>query len=401
MAKRISVKGPIVSNDIGWFYHYFGWDCCCPKDVSDGLEDADGDDVILEINSPGGYCDMGSEIYTMLMEYEGKVTAHIMSAASAASVIACAADEVLMSDTAVYMIHNTRGCASGDYRDMINTAEALEKYNEAIVNAYVRKTGKSREELHAMMDHTTWMSAVETVANGFADGYLFGEPGKESETEMEEQEDSVLNVYPQSVQVAAVNALFPMIDHEKAMYFRSIMELADKGSDIFDSRTAGERLKELLERAENSAYMADSDRETVNDLEFDEGGEKNMSLKQFLEENPEAMAEMDALLASAREEGKEEENSRLKELDAISASISKERLSDAKYGENRLDAKTLAYEALMEDGKKAASYMTMAVKDSKESNVDEVGSSLSDPEEPVDESDAYAGYINRLRAGRQ
>ena len=52
MAVKIEVKGPIVSNDTAWIYHYFGWDACSQKDISKKLAEAAGDDVILEINSP-------------------------------------------------------------------------------------------------------------------------------------------------------------------------------------------------------------------------------------------------------------------------------------------------------------------------------------------------------------
>lgn len=61
---KIEIKGPIVSNTVGWLYHYLGWDACCPKDVIDGLEKANGDDVVLEINSGGGVCIYGYEMYT-------------------------------------------------------------------------------------------------------------------------------------------------------------------------------------------------------------------------------------------------------------------------------------------------------------------------------------------------
>ena len=54
MAVKIEVKGQIMSNDIAQVYHYFGWDACCPKDISAKLGEAAGGEVILEINSPQG-----------------------------------------------------------------------------------------------------------------------------------------------------------------------------------------------------------------------------------------------------------------------------------------------------------------------------------------------------------
>ncbi len=77
---------------------------------------------------------------------------------SAASIIACAADECLISDAAIFMIHNTQCYAEGDYRDMEQEADALKQYNEAIINVYEKRTGKTREELQELMDKNTYMS---------------------------------------------------------------------------------------------------------------------------------------------------------------------------------------------------------------------------------------------------
>ena len=152
MPKKINIKGPIVSNDTAWIYNWFGWDAACPNDIRNGLEDAAGEDVVIEINSPGGVCVYGFEMYTALKEYEGNVTVHVISAMSAATLLVCAADEALISDTGMFMIHNAQSYAEGDYRDMQMEADALTEFNASIINAYVRKTGKTRDEIQALMD---------------------------------------------------------------------------------------------------------------------------------------------------------------------------------------------------------------------------------------------------------
>lgn len=119
-----------------------------------------------------------------------------------------------------------------------------------------------------------------------------------------------------------------------------------------------------------------------------------MTLEELLKENPEARAEHDALLAAARTEGVREENTRLEELDQISASVTPEDLREAKYGEKPVDARTLAYQSLVKDGEKAESYMQHAMQDAEDAGVDEVGSNASDPEEPKDESDGMAAVAN-------
>ena len=92
---KINVKGPIVSNDSAWLYHYLGWDACCVNDINTGLESANGDDVVIEVNSQGGLCTAGFEMYSAIKQYEGNVEVHVINACSAATFILCAADRCL------------------------------------------------------------------------------------------------------------------------------------------------------------------------------------------------------------------------------------------------------------------------------------------------------------------
>lgn len=89
---KIDIKGAIVSNDDAWIYDWFGETYTSPKNVSAALEEANGEDVDIEINSGGGDVFAGSEIYAAIRAYPGTVNIHVVGlAASAASVIACAA----------------------------------------------------------------------------------------------------------------------------------------------------------------------------------------------------------------------------------------------------------------------------------------------------------------------
>ena len=108
------------------------------------------------INSGGGSVFAASEIYTTLKSYMGNVIVKIVGlAASAASVVAMAGTKVLMSPTAQMMIHNVTTYAEGDYRDMEHTAVILKNANDTIANAYRLKSGKTQEELLALMDDET------------------------------------------------------------------------------------------------------------------------------------------------------------------------------------------------------------------------------------------------------
>lgn len=174
MAKKINIKGVIIPNDYKWIYDWFEIDSTCPNDVLEALEDANGEDVEININSGGGDVYSGSEIYTALKDYKGKKIVKIVGvAASAASVIAVAGDKVLISPTAQIMIHNVRSSGSGDYRDFEHRADILKNYNKSIANAYRLKTGLSEKELLDLMDKESWFTAQEAVENKLADEIMF------------------------------------------------------------------------------------------------------------------------------------------------------------------------------------------------------------------------------------
>ncbi|ATB52728.1 Clp protease [Caldibacillus phage CBP1] len=173
---KLKIKGTIVSDDVKWIYELFGIDATSPKDIEKIINEANGEDLEVEINSGGGYVDAGSEIYTMLKKYPGKVQVDIMGiAASAASVIAMAGDPVRISPTAQIMIHNVSSIAKGDYHAMEHEAEVLKNFNKAIANAYMLKTGLSQEELLQLMDKETWLNAQQAKEYGFVDEILFDE----------------------------------------------------------------------------------------------------------------------------------------------------------------------------------------------------------------------------------
>ena len=174
MTTKINVKGPIISSDEKWIYDFFGMDATSSKDIQNEINNSNGDDLEIAINSPGGYVNEGSEIYTMIKEHTGQVTTKITGmAASAASVIAMAGDKVIISPTARIMIHNASGGAYGDHRDMAHGAQVLQDCNEAISNAYVLKTGMKKEDLLNLMDNETFMNATRAKELGFVDEIMF------------------------------------------------------------------------------------------------------------------------------------------------------------------------------------------------------------------------------------
>ena len=170
--KKIDVNGDIITDEEKWIYDYLEWPSTCPKDITDALQDAEGDSVEVTINSGGGNVIAGSEIYTMLMNYDGEVNINVIYAASAASVISMAGKSKI-SPTGLFMIHNVSCASSGDYRDMDHTSDVLKAANKAVASAYRDKTGMTEKELLKMMDNETWLSADEAVEKGFIDEKMF------------------------------------------------------------------------------------------------------------------------------------------------------------------------------------------------------------------------------------
>lgn len=170
-----------VKNEDGRTLYFDGYiaqdswfdDDITPKKLKAELTASAGD-IAVWLNSPGGDVFAASQIYTMLKEYEGKVTVKIDGiAASAASVIAMAGDEIVMSPVAMMMIHNPTAAIFGEASDFQNAIKMLSEVKESIINAYEQRTGLPRGKISNMMDAETWFSAQKAVELGFADKILY------------------------------------------------------------------------------------------------------------------------------------------------------------------------------------------------------------------------------------
>lgn len=131
---------------------------------------AEGTPVDLRLNSPGGSVFDAVAIHNALKRHEGTVTVWIDGiAASAASYIAMAGDEIVMPENAFLMIHDPAGLVMGTAEDMRAMAEALDKVKGSLVSGYAGKSGRTPEEVSALMAAETWFDASDAVAQGFAD----------------------------------------------------------------------------------------------------------------------------------------------------------------------------------------------------------------------------------------
>lgn len=141
--------------------------------IAAALRSIGGADVTVNINSPGGDMFEGLAIYNLLREYEGKVTVKVLGlAASAASIIAMAGDEVQIGRGAFLMIHNCWVYAMGNRHDLAQVAADMEPFDKAMNDIYGARTGLSSEAIEAMMNAETYIGGSDAVEKGFADRLL-------------------------------------------------------------------------------------------------------------------------------------------------------------------------------------------------------------------------------------
>jgi len=176
------MKKIIINGEIGWEVTTQG--------VRADLDAAAGDDLDIQIASPGGYVSTGLAIFNLFRDYKrehpgAQIVATIKGvAASMATYLAVnpAFDLVVAEDNAVFMIHNAMGGASGDYRDMRKMAEILDGVTQIIGKAYTAKTGTALEEIRDMMDDETWLFGDEIKAAGFVDEIIKSEDDANKES---------------------------------------------------------------------------------------------------------------------------------------------------------------------------------------------------------------------------
>lgn len=175
MAKKIIIDGVI------------GIDTQAHK-IRDLIESANGDELHIDIASPGGFVYDGLEIFNLLRDYsrnQNKVTTKLTGlAASMASYIALAGDRVIAEDNAVFMIHNVWGITIGDYRQMQKEAKVMEGLTELLASCYRKKTKKKKGEIREMMDNETYLFGEEMVKEGFVDEIVKTENNKGSKDEL-------------------------------------------------------------------------------------------------------------------------------------------------------------------------------------------------------------------------
>lgn len=134
--------------------------------------------INVRINSPGGNAFDGAAVYNLLKEHKAEIVVKIDGqAASAASIIAMAGDQILMGEAAEIMIHNPWVFVIGDSNELIKVADDLKKMEARFARAYAKRSGQDEKKIRTMMDEETYMGPDEAIELGFATGMLLAEDG--------------------------------------------------------------------------------------------------------------------------------------------------------------------------------------------------------------------------------
>ena len=173
--RELSLNGYI--DDEMWF-----GDEITPESLHEALygkENRLADDVHIRLNSYGGSCNAAVRMYDDVRAYPGSVRITVSgTAASAATVLAMAADRLEMTPGSLWMIHDPSVVAWGNERELMDSIRLLQACKESILNVYQRRCRQSRQEVAAMMSATTWMDAQSALQYGFIDAISEdGKPG--------------------------------------------------------------------------------------------------------------------------------------------------------------------------------------------------------------------------------
>lgn len=223
----------VISGAIGEGGYFY--DATSASNVRKALKDVKAKTVRIKLNSPGGDVFNGLEIYNYLKDLDAHVVVEVTAlAASAASIIAMGADEIIMRTGSNMMIHNASTFAYGNKEDLLKAHDALSTIDSSIIDVYKAKTGLDDTEIKELLDNETWFTAQEAVEKGFADSV---------ETTKDKPSESTNTVENQGL-LKAINELKQEITNLKAN--NENQEVKEKVKNTDKSSVNGAPLKSLL-----------------------------------------------------------------------------------------------------------------------------------------------------------
>jgi ATP-dependent Clp endopeptidase proteolytic subunit ClpP len=146
------------------------WGITAADFIADLKSLGDADQITLSINSRGGEVEEALDIYDALKQHPAKITVRVTGlAASAASIIAMAGDQIIMPANTLMMVHNPWTIVAGDAADLRQAADNLDKATNSLIETYKARTGLDVESIKSLLNAETYMTAKEAVDLGFAD----------------------------------------------------------------------------------------------------------------------------------------------------------------------------------------------------------------------------------------
>lgn len=349
--------------------------------------------VTVRLNSCGGDVYSGLAIYSALRSLGARITVRVEGiAASAASVIACAGDEVIVHPGSIYMVHEAAVGLMGYYQlaDIDALRKDLEATNKSLLGVYEERTGRDAEELAALMAEETWMVGSEIVDAGFATAIETGAEGEGADDEepAEGEPEQVEEEPDGSVIVAGVR-------HDLSAYRNVPTDLAAR---VAASEAAcGPRM------AASTTRVPTRDNAGVHSPQPPQAAEEKgaaMTVAELRAQCPELVAEIETAAAEA-------ERARLADIDRIAGDIPADMVAAAKYKEP-CTAQELAYRALSARSEEAsasraadaagrAGFAAALAEDAEESGADMVAAAPNSGTEPeIDETAETRAEVSRM-----
>jgi len=279
--------------------------------------------ITVRINSGGGDVFAGHAIYALLKDHPANVTVKVDGiAASAASVIAMAGNEIIVPASSFMMIHNPSSIAYGEAKDFTKMATTLNTIKDGIISAYMAKTGKDKEEISILMDNETWMTGEDAVREGFAD---------KVSSDISAENDPVLN--------------------------GNLLIINNISHDLSKFKTIPN-----LNHFSPSAQQAQASKpQPVANINNEKEGDTHMfkDINELRNAYPDLVKQIED---AAKEEGTKTERARIQDIEKISKNLDPKLVNEAKF-EKPVDAKDLAFQALQQDNGKGTKYLADAEAD--------------------------------------
>lgn len=318
------LAGTVVDSEGALFMEALEQDYISAKNVEKILSEAGGEEVTFNLNSGGGSVNAGSEIYTMLSSYSGRVVVNITSlSASIASVFMLGADEVNISHQAQIMIHQPhfRNEETVDKLSLERSLNMLDSTEKSIAKVYMKKTGLSEDEILDMMFKETWLTSDQALELGFVDNIY-----NDTEDSVEGVEDLVAMVSTTGKQLETLQLLNEMkgTPMDKTFFEKVKSLLANNSVDDESVETVEEveGTSTPEEVKDGSEEQSDTSEEVVEEKEEVVEEETEEVVDQTTELLTQALTEIQTLRAE-NEELKAKVESLNKEKEALVAKSSK------------------------------------------------------------------------------